>query len=105
MSIRFKLLLSLGLLAAALIALGVSGFVALQQTSAQTKVIVADGVDGLGQITRINDMYSNIVRDTQGVVLGVWFTLSTLPLMDAKARSLPPPYSRLVTPHARRGGA
>ena len=70
MSIRFKLLLSLGLLAAALIALGVSGFVALQQTSAQTKVIVADGVDGLGQITRINDMYSNIVRDTQGVVLG-----------------------------------
>ena len=57
--------------------------------------------------------YYVFFSNSQGVVLGVWFTLSTLPLMDAKARSLPlpysryavPPYSRLVTPHARRGGA
>ena len=70
MSIRFKLLLCLGLLGAALLALGGSGFIALNQTTAKTRTIVADGVEGLGDLTRINDMYSNIVRDTQGVALG-----------------------------------
>ena len=63
MSIRFKLLLCLGLLGAALLALGGSGFIALNQTTAKTRTIVADGVEGLGDLTRINDMYSNIVRD------------------------------------------
>jgi methyl-accepting chemotaxis protein len=70
MSIKAKLTLLLTLLAAALLALGLSGFAALRATTDRTHVIVADGVDGLGEITRINDMYSNIVRDTQGVVLG-----------------------------------
>ena len=70
MSIKFKLALSLGLLAAALLAMGLSGFTALQLTTQKTRTIVADGVDGLGDLTRINDMYSNIVQDTQGVVLG-----------------------------------
>ena len=70
LSIRFRLSLSLGLLAMALLALGISGFMALEATTAKTRTIVEDGVDGLGDLTRINDMYSNIVRDTQGVVLG-----------------------------------
>ena len=70
MSIKSKLMLSLGLVAISLLALNASGFVALNLTTAKTRVIVADGVDGLGDLTRINDMYSNIVRDTQGVVLG-----------------------------------
>jgi methyl-accepting chemotaxis protein len=70
MSIKSKLMLSLGLVAVSLLALNASGFVALNLTTAKTRVIVADGVDGLGDLTRINDMYSNIVRDTQGVVLG-----------------------------------
>ena len=70
MSIKVKLLLSLGLLAAALLALGISGFVALNLTTEKTRVIVADGVEGLGEISRINDMYSNIVRDMQAVALG-----------------------------------
>ena len=70
MSIKSKLMLSLGLVAISLLALNASGFVALNLTTAKTRVIVADGVDGLGDLTRINDMYSNIVRDTQGVALG-----------------------------------
>ncbi len=70
MSIKFKLVLCLGLRAAALVALGASGFTALNLTTAKTRTIVADGVDGLGELTRINDMYSNIMRDSQGVVLG-----------------------------------
>ncbi|MGV8856882.1 MAG: methyl-accepting chemotaxis protein [Devosia sp.] len=70
MRIRFKLLLSLALLGSTLLAMGVSGFVALSLTTETTRTIVADGVVGLGQLTRINDMYSNIMRDTQGVALG-----------------------------------
>ena len=70
MSIRVKLLVSLALLGASVAALAVGGFTALNLTGQQTRTIVADGVVGLGQLTRINDMYSNIVRDTQGVVLG-----------------------------------
>ncbi len=70
MSIKFKLGLSLGLLAAALLALSIGAFITLQKTTATTEAIVDDGVKGLGDLTRINDMYSNIVRDTQGVALG-----------------------------------
>ena len=70
MSIKFKLGLSLGLLAAALLALSIGAFITLQKTTATTEAIVDDGVKGLGDLTRINDMYSNIVRDVQGVALG-----------------------------------
>ncbi|WP_421762222.1 methyl-accepting chemotaxis protein [Devosia sp.] len=70
MSIKVKLTLCLGVLVLALSALAASGLFALNLTSQRTSVIVADGVAGLGDLTRINDMYSNIVRDTQGVVLG-----------------------------------
>ncbi|MET3900470.1 methyl-accepting chemotaxis protein [Devosia sp. UYZn731] len=70
MSIKSKLITSTTLLGLSLAALGLSSFVALHQITDRTKVIVEDGMVGLGQLTRINDMYSNIVRDTQGVVLG-----------------------------------
>ena len=70
MSIKFKLILCLGLLAAALSALGGSGFAALNLTTEKSRTIVADGVEGLGDLTRINDMYSDIVRDAQRVALG-----------------------------------
>ena len=70
MSIKLKLLTSLAGLALALLFLGGVGFLALELTTQKTRTIVADGVVGLGDLTSINDMYSNIVRDTQGVVLG-----------------------------------
>jgi methyl-accepting chemotaxis protein len=70
LSIKIKLGLSLGLLAAALLALSIGAFITLQKTTATTEAIVDDGVKGLGDLTRINDMYSNIVRDVQGVALG-----------------------------------
>jgi len=70
MLIKSKLMLSLGLVALSLVALNVSGLWALSVTTAKTRTIVADGVEGLGDLTRINDAYSNIVRDTQSVALG-----------------------------------
>ena len=69
MSIKSKLITAVSLLGISLVALGGSSFVALQLTIRQTEIIVANGVTGLGQLTRINDMYSDIVRDVQGVVL------------------------------------
>jgi methyl-accepting chemotaxis protein len=70
MSIKLKLIAAVTLLGLSLVALGGSSFYALQFTTGMTRTIVADGMTGLGQLTRINDMYSNIVRDTQGVALG-----------------------------------
>ena len=70
MSIKSKLIGSIALLAVSLAGLGASGFIAQSLTTEMTRTIVLDGVVGLGELTRINDMYSNIVRDVQGVVLG-----------------------------------
>ncbi len=70
MSIRLKLLLAFALLGLTSAILAAGGFIALDVATRQSQTIVADGVVGLGQITRINDMYSDIVRDTQAVVLG-----------------------------------
>ena len=43
--------------------------------------------------------------NSQGVVLGVWFTLSTLPLMDAKARRTPSPFHATLRPEGSHAGS
>ncbi|SFD38488.1 methyl-accepting chemotaxis protein [Devosia psychrophila] len=69
MSIRSKLVTAVSLLGMSLVALGFSSFISLNSATEKTRTIVAVGVTGLGQLTRINDMYSDIMRDTMGVVV------------------------------------
>lgn len=64
MSVRIRLLLCLSLLGAALLALGLSGHIALTGATARMQSIVEDRVMPLEQLKQISDGYAVLIVDT-----------------------------------------